>query len=92
LQASAAPLSDLLATEPEYEGREAIVGIFELVFRSPDRDVVRLGDSAYRSGSVMLDGGGRKWRVIGSEPPESWFADGRYILVPITVTPAATVR
>jgi len=59
------------------------VGLFELVLRFPDGDDVRLGDSAYKRGSVVLDIEGCKWRVVGSEPPQSWFADGRYILLPV---------
>jgi hypothetical protein len=62
-----------------------------LVLRFPNRDEVRLGDSVYRPGSLVRGIDGCQWRVVGSESPQSWFADGRYILLPVTATVVATL-
>ena len=60
------------------------MGLFELVRRSPGRDDVRLGDDVYELGAVITDLDGRQWRIAGDEPPQSSFADSRYILLPVS--------
>jgi hypothetical protein len=66
------------------------VGLFELILRFPGRVDARLG-GAYKLGSVVWDIEDSRWYVAGGVAPQSWFADGRYMLLPVAAWAVETI-
>ena len=67
------------------------MSLYEIVLRFSDRDEIRLTDQAgYRPGKETTIAG-RRFRVIGIEPPQAFGAEARFVLEPCStpVDPAA---